>query len=91
MKKVSLFFIILLLTLSVLGCTAESRYTETIWLEEIEVNTVYAERVQTTTLNNVIFLDLPVCESNDDALESGLLPGQLYRTGGDPDLLCIVH
>lgn len=34
---------------------------------------------------------LPVYANNGDALSDGLTVGSLYRTGGDPDLVCIVH
>ena len=34
---------------------------------------------------------LPVFPDNATALGGGLTPGMLYRTGGDPDLVCIVH
>jgi hypothetical protein len=38
------------------------------------------------------FADLPpVYTNNSDAVTGGLLVGQVYRTGGDPDVLCIVH
>ena len=34
---------------------------------------------------------LPVFPDNATALGGGLTPGMLYRTGGDPDIVCIVH
>jgi hypothetical protein len=34
---------------------------------------------------------IPVYANNAAATAGGLIPGMLYRTGGDPDQLCIVH
>jgi len=34
---------------------------------------------------------LPVFANNTDAATAGLLPGRFYRTGGDPDVVCVVH
>lgn len=34
---------------------------------------------------------LPNYADNAAARTGGLITGQLYRTGGDPDLVCIVH
>jgi len=36
-------------------------------------------------------LSLEIYANNAAALASGLVAGDCYRTGGDPDLLCIVH
>jgi hypothetical protein len=36
-------------------------------------------------------LTLPVYANNAAALAGGLVAKQLYRTGGDPDLVCVVH
>lgn len=33
----------------------------------------------------------PVYANNAAALAGGLTAGDRYRTGGDPDLLCVVH
>jgi len=43
-----------------------------------------------TTTNNVT-MTLPIYTDNASALVGGLSIGMLYRTGGDPDLVCIVH
>lgn len=34
---------------------------------------------------------LPIYANNAAAIAGGLIAGDLYRTGGDPDLLCVVH
>ena len=34
---------------------------------------------------------LQVFASNADAITGGLTVGQLYRTGADPDTVCVVH
>jgi hypothetical protein len=34
---------------------------------------------------------LPVYANNAAAVAGGLTVGKLYRTGGDPDTVCIVH
>ena len=36
-------------------------------------------------------LSLPVFPDNAAALKGGLTVGRLFRTGGDPDLVLIVH
>lgn len=35
--------------------------------------------------------NVPVFANNAAALLGGLIPGHLYRTGGDPDYVAIVH
>lgn len=35
--------------------------------------------------------NLPVFQNNAAALSEGLVPGDFYRTGTDPDLVCVVH
>lgn len=34
---------------------------------------------------------LPVYANNDAAIAGGLTAGAFYRTGGDPDIVCVVH
>jgi hypothetical protein len=36
-------------------------------------------------------IGLPEYPNNAAAVAGGLTPGALYRTGGDPDLVCVVH
>jgi hypothetical protein len=38
-----------------------------------------------------IKLTLSVRANNAAALAAGLVAGQLYRTGADPDVVCVVH
>jgi hypothetical protein len=44
-----------------------------------------------TTSWDGIKLTLAVYADNAAALTGGLVAGQLYRTGADPDVVCIVH
>lgn len=34
---------------------------------------------------------MPIYANNGAAISGGLISGEFYRTGGDPDLVCIVH
>ena len=44
-------------------------------------------------VNTVVYrlLLLPVYANNAAAISGGLTAGMNYRTGGDPDLVCVVH
>jgi len=33
----------------------------------------------------------PIHSTNEDAVSAGMSVGQIYRSGGNPDYLCIVH
>ena len=35
--------------------------------------------------------DLPTYANNAAAIAGGLVAGDFYRTGGDPDTVCVVH
>lgn len=37
------------------------------------------------------FHNLPAYANNTAAKAGGLKVGDVYRTGGDPDLICVVH
>jgi hypothetical protein len=37
------------------------------------------------------FKELPVYANNAAAIAGGLVAGNLYRTGGNPDTVCVVH
>lgn len=44
------------------------------------------------TINRLITRpDLPVYANNASAIAGGLVAGDFYRTGADPDVVCIVH
>ena len=40
---------------------------------------------------SVSMAGVPVYANNAAAIAAGLVAGDMYRTGGDPDPLCIVH
>ena len=42
-------------------------------------------------LNNPNYPNLSVYANNAAALAGGLIVGDLYRTGADPDTVCVVH
>lgn len=42
-------------------------------------------------LPEIISLNLPVYANNAAAISGGLVAGNLYRTGGNPDPVCVVH
>jgi hypothetical protein len=41
--------------------------------------------------SGIQILSLPTYTSNETAVAGGLIQGDLYRTGGDPDVVCVVH
>lgn len=43
------------------------------------------------TSQNITFANLPVFANNAAAQAGGLFTGSIYRTGADPDQVCIVH
>ena len=44
------------------------------------------------TINNLITNpNLPVYANNAAAIAGGLVEGDFYRTGGNPDTVCVVH
>jgi hypothetical protein len=42
-------------------------------------------------LPSIIALNLPIFANNAAAITGGLVAGNLYRTGGDPDIVAVVH
>lgn len=60
------------------------------YLEAPTVGTV-ANYALYTAGGRVHYSGLPIYGNNAGALAGGLVAGDLYRTNGDPDLLCIVH
>jgi hypothetical protein len=66
---------------------------------QAQLNTV-AQQLQTLqgTVNTLLggtgglnFGVLPVYPNNATAVAAGLKPGAVYRTGADPDVVCVVH
>jgi hypothetical protein len=51
------------------------------------MTTVYGLQV----LTSVVLEGLPFYSNNAEALAAGMPVNMLYRTGGDPDYICIVH
>jgi len=39
----------------------------------------------------LLLLDIPVYANNAAAIAGGLVAGNFYRTGADPDPVCVVH
>jgi trimeric autotransporter adhesin len=57
-------------------------------------NNMFASKVSigtTTTTSSLQVAGLPVFANNGAALLGGLSAGAFYRTGGDPDFVCVVH
>ena len=42
-------------------------------------------------LRSIQLTNLPVYANNTAAINGGLTAGAFYRTGGDPDPVCVVH
>jgi hypothetical protein len=43
------------------------------------------------TALNLLTTNLPIYASNALAVTGGLKQGDIYRTGADPDIVCVVH
>lgn len=52
-----------------------------------EVLNMYRQRINGLIQNP----NLPVYANNAAAVAGGLTEGEFYRTGGDPDTVCVVH
>lgn len=59
-------------------------------LDESTANLLRTAGVSLTPTGMKLTL-VPVYANNAAAITGGLVAGSLYRTGVDPDLLCIVH
>ncbi len=58
---------------------------------EIDTNfDTYANFINSIASGTAVF-SLPVYANNAAAITGGLIAGNLYRTGGNPDPVCIVH
>lgn len=55
------------------------------------VNGNTSPTVSINNVGNVIMNNLSIYSNNEDAVTGGLIVGSLYRTGGNPDLICVVH
>lgn len=52
------------------------------------------QRAAPLVVNNAFYIDLsqiPVYANNAAAIAGGLSAGNLYRTGANPDPVCVVH
>lgn len=47
--------------------------------------------ISRNTVDQLINGTLPVYANNATAVAGGLVPGNRYRTGADPDVVCVVH
>lgn len=56
-----------------------------------ELTQFLSGRNQGTTPWDGIAVTLQVFANNAAAITGGLVAGQFYRTGGDPDTVCVVH
>jgi len=59
------------------------------WIE----NKIYAELAGKVNflLGNTCLPDIAEYADNDAAIAGGLVAGDFYRNGGDPDIVCIVQ
>jgi hypothetical protein len=55
------------------------------------VNDDTAQTISLNAANGISLSPLPVYANNAAAIGGGLVAGMLYRTGGDPDPVCVVH
>lgn len=61
-------------------------------LLESDIGGVLCKGCLTDYINGLIdFSLLPIYADNAAALLGGLIAGDLYRTGSDPDVVCVVH
>ena len=60
-------------------------------LEKRQVNRVWDDNQQNIYADAQLLVDLPVFADNTSALFAGLAVGAFYRTGADPDFICVVH
>lgn len=53
---------------------------------------LWARVVKSPTFDGTVTITtLPVYANNAAAIAGGLVAGNLYRTGGNPDPVCVVH
>jgi hypothetical protein len=63
-----------------LSGTDESKISSTAWIRFFQ-----------SLINKDVIKTLPVYANNAAAVAGGLSAGDLYRTNGDPDTVCVVH
>lgn len=56
-----------------------------------QIGKLYTDLIFTITNLPTAITNLPVYPDNSSALSGGLISGQMYRTNGNPDTICIVH
>lgn len=58
---------------------------------DLSFGTNGTERLAISAAGFLKLVGLPVYANNAAAISGGLVAGQVYRTGGDPDPVCVVH
>jgi hypothetical protein len=64
------------------------------WQQQLSVVALILKGVSPMVQNGAFFVSLsqvPVYANNAAAIAGGLKPGNLYRTGADPDPVCVVR
>jgi hypothetical protein len=56
-----------------------------------QIGKLYTDVISAITNLPTAIMTLPVYTDNSSALSGGLVAGQMYRTNGNPDIICIVH
>lgn len=56
-----------------------------------KVNKPWADFFHSPSFSSLSVVGLQIFANNAAALAGGLSVGQLYRTGADPDAVCVVH
>lgn len=74
-----------------LEATYKHAHTAQVRGREVDVNfAAYGAFIDTLIAGTAVFV-LPVYANNAAAITGGLVAGNLYRTGGNPDPVCVVH
>jgi len=74
-----------------LEATYKHSHTSPVRGREIDVNFVQYGAFIDTIISGTSVFTLPAYANNAAALAGGLVAGNLYRTGADPDTVCVVH
>ena len=62
-------------------------YERTLSIKLNEILNMHRQKINGLITRN----DLPIYANNAAAAAGGLVEGDFYRTGADPDVVCIVH